>query len=154
MKSIRIILVLLLIAVVFVTVVEFFISEKKVGQSSFVQIGETRINVEIADTDALRERGLSGRESLGEKDGMLFVFPEKGTYGFWMKDMRFPIDIVWISNGNIVGVEKNIDPQIGAPIQKLKIYYPPQEVDVILEVTAGRSDNLGIKTGDEIEFSL
>lgn len=154
MKSIRIILVLLLIAVVFVTVVEFFISEKKVEKSPFVQIGETRINVEIADTDALRERGLSGRESLGEKDGMLFVFPEKGTYGFWMKDMRFPIDIVWISNGNIVGVEKNIDPQIGAPIQKLKIYYPPQEVDVILEVTAGRSDNLGIKTGDEIEFSL
>lgn len=153
MKNTKTVLFLLTIVIVLVTV-EFFVSEKKVGQSSFVQIDGTRINVEIADTDALRERGLSGRESLGEKDGMLFVFPEKGTYGFWMKDMRFPIDIVWISNGNIVGVEKNIDPQIGAPIQKLKIYYPPQEVDVILEVTAGRSDNLGIKTGDEIEFSL
>lgn len=154
MKSIKIILVLLLIAVVFVTVVEFFVLEKKVEKSPFVQIGETRINVEIADTDALRERGLSGRESLGENDGVLFIFPSMGIHGFWMKDMRFPIDIVWISNGKIIGIEKDIDSQVGAQISELRIYYPPEPVDKVLEIAAGKSDNLGIKTGDKVEFGL
>src|SRR4051812_48326835 len=54
------------------------------------------ISIEVADTPEARERGPSGRESLPQGSGVLFVFDAPATYGFWMKDMRFPIDIVWL----------------------------------------------------------
>lgn len=151
MRGIKIILLLLLVAVVFVAVVEFFVFQgKDVIQTPFVQIGNVRVSVEVMDTDALRERGLSGRESIGEKEGMLFIFPWKGMYGFWMKDMKFLIDIVWISNDKVVGFEESVDPQIGAQTSELKIYYPPEPVDRVLELAGGNFTSLGGKVGDSI----
>src|SRR3989344_4329125 len=60
-----------------------------------IQVGETTVMAEVADTLALQTRGLSGRTSLGEGEGMLFIFDQEGTHGIWMKDMHFAIDIVW-----------------------------------------------------------
>ena len=76
-----------------------------------ITINNQKIIVEIADTPAKRERGLSGRESLPPNTGLLFVFDEPGQYGFWMKDMLFPIDILWLDeNFQIVGSWLNADP--------------------------------------------
>ena len=67
-----------------------------------LQIGERIIKVDISDTDCKRELGLSGRKNLLEDVGMLFVFNKEGNYPFWMKEMNFPIDIIWIDENFII----------------------------------------------------
>jgi uncharacterized membrane protein (UPF0127 family) len=77
-----------------------------------VRIGEKVIKAEVRDTDAGRSLGLSGKESLKANEGMLFIFDTPTTYGFWMKDMKFAIDIVWLDpNKRIVWTEKTSLPQ-------------------------------------------
>lgn len=98
-----------------------------------LQIGKVKLEVEIAETDAARARGLSGRAALSENQGMLFVFDEPGQYGFWMKDMNFPIDIVWINEDwHIVGVTAEISPE-----SYPEAFYPPRPIKYALEVNAG-----------------
>jgi len=67
-----------------------------------VTIGGTTVEVEIADTQTARIQGLSGRESLAENSGMLFLWPEADYYSIWMKEMKFPIDIIWINGNQVV----------------------------------------------------
>ncbi len=102
--------------------------------------------VDIVDNPISRARGLSGREQLEEDKGMLFVFDFPGMYGFWMKDMKFPIDIVWISEGVIVGVADNLQPNDGPDRM---VYYPPIGVDMVLEINAGMAGKYMIRKGDK-----
>lgn len=118
-----------------------------------VDIGENTFSVEVASTTISRARGLSGRDGLAEGEGMFFVFDNLGTDGFWMKDMKFSIDIIWIANDRVVGFAENAAPEPGVPLWKLKIYYPPAPVDRVLEVSAGTVQKLGIRTGDPVTFS-
>src|SRR2546423_625848 len=76
-----------------------------------IAINDHVINVEVVDTEVAREKGLGGRDFLAKDTGMLFVFPKNDTYAFWMKDMKFNIDIVWISaDGHIVDMRENVSP--------------------------------------------
>ena len=72
---------------------------------SAVQIAGQTIKVEIADTDAKRELGLSGHAPLSDTQGMLFVFDTPGIYSFWMKDMLFPLDIIWLAPSEVEGTD-------------------------------------------------
>lgn len=119
----------------------------------FVLINEKKVLVEIAKTPAEQAAGLGFRDSLGKDDGMLFIFGEETTPGFWMKNMEFPIDIVWISGDAVVGVSENIQPPTGAAEENLTVYSPPEPVDYVLEVNAGFAEENGIKIGDRIDFS-
>ncbi len=111
-----------------------------------ITIGNRSIMVEIADTEAKRVRGLSGREGLPDGQGMLFVFEEAGIRGFWMKDMLFDIDIVWIDeNYTVVGVEKRVSPETYP-----QIFHSPGAVRYVLELPAGFSDVSGIDTGSRL----
>ena len=110
------------------------------------RLGGQLFSIEIADTPAKRIRGLSGRSSLPQNRGMLFIFEIPGQYGFWMKGMFIPIDIIWIRGNRIIGLEKNI-----LPSSNLN-YYPSEPADKVLEINAGLSDKLGLKAGDEIEL--
>src|SRR5664279_2881599 len=70
-----------------------------------LSIGQSTINIEIADTEAERTLGLGNRSTLPENNGMLFVFDKPGNYGFWMKDTNFPLDFIWIDeNKNIIDI--------------------------------------------------
>lgn len=117
-----------------------------------VSIRDANFLAEVADTPVARGRGLSGRESLAPAAAMLFIFPKTGSYGFWMKDMHFPLDLVWINGDTIVGIEKNVDPQIGASMFSLKTYYPPAPVDKVLEINGGLADKYGLQAGDKARF--
>ncbi|MFA6341035.1 MAG: DUF192 domain-containing protein, partial [Candidatus Paceibacterota bacterium] len=76
-----------------------------------INMGNKLIKVDIADDDCKRSLGLSGRRSLKDDEGMLFIFDKVGNYGFWMKDMLFPIDIIWAdADLNVVGIEKDALP--------------------------------------------
>ena len=84
---------------------------EKEQKATTILVNGVALDVEIADTRERQIQGLSGRESLGENSGMLFVYEEPGLPGIWMKDMNFPIDIVWItSEKRIVSTSKDIDP--------------------------------------------
>jgi len=105
--------------------------------------------VELAATLDERARGLSNRAALPAENGMIFLFNEPGRYGFWMKEMRFPLDIIWISNDQVIGLSENLLPE-GA--QPKNIYYPPAPADTILEINAGEAETFGIITGDVIKL--
>ncbi len=115
------------------------------GQS--VEIDGQIFQVELATTSIEQARGLSGRASLAPDAGMLFVFSSMTSPSFWMHGMEFPLDIIWISGGKIVGIAKNLPP---ATFGETTIYDPPQPVDRVLEINAGLSDRYGFRIGDAV----
>ena len=111
-------------------------------------IGATPISIAIANTEAEQEEGLSNTEMLGYDQGMLFVFPKPTIPAFWMKQMQYPLDIIWIDQDKIVvGVNKNL-----APETYPKTFAPKVPVMYALEVPGGFFDSRGIKVGDLISF--
>ncbi|MGH7287601.1 MAG: DUF192 domain-containing protein [Myxococcota bacterium] len=114
-----------------------------------VTIGIHVIDAEIADTLARRQRGLSGRASLPAGQGMLFVYEEPGLHGFWMPDMHFDIDILWIRAGRIVHVESDVPHTASEP---LPVYRPREPADVVLELPAGTARRLGFRPGDAVQI--
>ena len=119
-------------------------------QTPLVQINEVNIPVELATTSAAVQKGLSGRLSLDSDKGMLFVFSRPAIYRFWMPDMHFPLDIIWIKNGIIVDISQNI-PNIFDP-KNPKFYTPSSPAQYVLEINADFSKNKGIKIGDSVIF--
>lgn len=135
-----------------VFVIPYLNSLTDIQRISEVKINDQIIIAEVVKDERDRARGLSGRESLGINEGMLFLFEDTGRYGFWMKDMRFPIDIVWISDQEIVGFEENVEPEQVANESELTLYYPPEAVDKVLELKAGRARILRVKVGDVVKI--
>ena len=139
-------------AVVFIMVVVLGLAYAFVGNKNKiinVKIGENFFKSEVAETIGQKAKGLSYRDSLDKDTAMYFDFSREDRHGFWMMGMRFPIDIIWIKNNEVVGIEKNASaPTPGTPESALKLYYPPEAVDKVLEINAGLSDELGIKVGD------
>ena len=111
--------------------------------------------VELATTMVEQARGLSYRTSLGADAGMLFIFPSPGVQNFWMKDMHFPLDIIWIAgDGTVAGFAQDAPaPAPGTPLWSLPVYTSPSGVNEVLEVNAGTVARYGIKVGDAVTVS-
>ncbi|HCM81900.1 MAG: hypothetical protein UV63_C0008G0020 [Microgenomates group bacterium GW2011_GWC1_43_11] len=118
--------------------------------SATVRINGTTFIVELAITGKEIEKGLSGRSSLAPQHGMLFLFNHKEQYPFWMKDMKFPLDFIWMDGNLIVDITKNVEPMEYGVIPRIKPIVP---VDKILELTAGEIDAAGIQIGDTALFN-
>ncbi len=118
-----------------------------------VEIRGTLVRVETAVNDADRAKGLGYRDSLPEDRGMLFIYPGPRMMFFWMKGMRFPIDIVWIRNGVVVDIHHGVEPEPSAAGDaSLKRYYPKETADSVLETNAGFCRRHGIVPGDAVSF--
>ena len=121
--------------------------------SGYVEIGEgIRVAVTVASSVATREKGLSGKESLRSDEGMLFVFDQAGAYQFWMKDMRFPIDILWIKDDMIADI--TTDAAVPTPGEVLPTYFPKVSVDRALEVNAGFAKAHGLRIGTPVTIHV
>lgn len=108
-------------------------------------VGEAKVIVEVAETPEARERGLGGRRALPEGRGMLFVFKAPGRHAFWMKDMRFPIDIVFIgADRRVTEVVRDLRPE-----SYPATYVPLQEALYVLEVPANWTTRNRTEPGDE-----
>lgn len=110
------------------------------------------IEVYVADNLMTRERGLSGHEPLGENQGMLFLFGYPSAQSFWMKDMKFPLDIVFIRDHKIVEIAENLP----APANMFDIASVTSAnlIDSALEVNAGTAKRLGWQPGDEVLWEI
>ncbi len=113
-----------------------------------LRVGSHPLTVEIAQTPDEHARGLSGRTSLGEEYGMLFVFSREQERTFWMKDTHIPLDLLWIRDGRVVGITENVQPEPGVPEERLRQYSSPSPVDWVLETNGGWSATHGVRIGD------
>ena len=97
----------------------------------------------IANTDAGRQRGLGGRASLASDRGMIFVFDEAGTECFWMKDMQFSLDMIWLSNDKkITKIETNV-----TPATYPKQFCGDETTRYVIELNAGEAERAGLHVG-------
>lgn len=127
-----------------------WVSQRRLGAADIV-VGDTTVRVEIASSIPTQKTGLSGRASLPDGTGMLFVFSRAARHAIWMKDMRFAIDIIWIRNGVVVDIAPNVPaPTQPEQVEGLRIYQPRLEADRVLEVPAGFSAEHGLKIGDTV----
>lgn len=115
-----------------------------------LSIGLQQFNVEVATTLEQQVQGLSNRQFLEPMSGMLFIYKDLVSPGFWMKDMKFSIDIIWVKDNTVIGWTVAHPVLIG---EELPIYYPPEPINRVLEVNAGTVEKIGLKIGDTIEFS-
>ena len=118
---------------------------------STVRVGNKTFSVELALTPETQLLGLGQRDSLAKNSGMLFTFKPAQTITFWMKDMRFSLDMVWIADGKVVHISRNLPaPQKDIKPENLPIYSANTPVDYVLEINAGEA--VGLKIGDSVEI--
>ncbi|OGD66706.1 hypothetical protein A2Z61_00480 [Candidatus Campbellbacteria bacterium RIFCSPLOWO2_02_35_12] len=115
-----------------------------------IYINDMPMWVDVADSVKEIKTGLSGRTTLEIGQGMLFIFDKLDFYGMWMKDMNFPIDIIWINeNLQIIDIKTQV-------LQKSysEIFYPVQKALYVIEVNAGFSELNNIKIGDKVILQI
>ncbi len=115
-----------------------------------VVIGSVRILAEVAATDQSRQKGLSSRTSLAENGGMLFLFDRPQRPIFWMKDMNFELDFVWIERDRVVQITESVP--IRTATGSWTTLRPSQDVDAVLELTAGFLKNHSIGLGERVAY--
>lgn len=127
------------------------IIERIVRNEKEIIVPKGKIYAEIVDTRESREQGLSGRKGLAEDEGMLFVFDQSGKYGFWMKDMLFAIDMVWINkDGVVVHVERNATPESYFSVTPPQTFVNVPEAKYVLEIVAGEAEKHGLYLGTKV----
>lgn len=135
--------------VILVLVVEYFLTDfySPYGNKiASVGIGDHMFSAEVVSTPDKLAKGLGKRKKLCDSCAMLFVFQKAGRHSFWMKDMLFPIDIIWIKENRIAFIEKNVQTSFDG------VLTPKTDADAVLEINAGKTDELGFDVGDEIMF--
>jgi len=134
------------LAVIFViAVIGYYYTQSKAP--TLVAHGHT-YQLEVATTTIAQERGLSGRLSMPAKQGMLFSFNGEAQRCFWMKGMRFPLDIIWLNGRKqVVHLERNVSPKTYP-----ETFCPPQLAQYVVELNAGQARIAGITTGETLKF--
>ncbi|MCE9549124.1 DUF192 domain-containing protein [Candidatus Nomurabacteria bacterium] len=113
-----------------------------------IKIGGVVLKTELADTVEKRIQGLSGREVFKEDESMLFIFDFSAKHSFWMRDMNFAIDIIWLDeNKEVVSIQKNAEPS-----SYPNIFVPTVKALYVLEVVSGFVEKNNLKVGDKAEF--
>ncbi len=158
-------------AVIVILLVLTFLTKNKNGQSlnlvppintpapslQKVTLGSTVVMVQVANTNALREKGLGGVTNLPADQGMLFVFDKKNLTPmeatFWMKGMLIPLDFIWLSSGKVTQIDVNVPPpSANTPDAQIQRVVPASSIDYVLEVNAGFALKNLIKVGDVFTY--
>lgn len=126
---------------------DLFLSADSAYQN--VKIGDTTFKLEKATTEAEREKGLSGRDSISNNSGMIFYFDKPDKHGIWMKNMKFPLDIAWLKAKQVVHFVENAQP---VTTSTPPVYYPSSPADTVIEVKAGTLSQMGLNTCDKLSF--
>jgi len=151
MKSVKVPFIALPLVVALVVVLSAIVMLRLSSpQYAVVSFGRgVTVYTEVAETPSQQQKGLGGRDSLAAREGMLFPINPPAVQTFWMKEMRFPLDILWLSNGTVIGFQQNA-PAPTAGQTDLPQYRSPAPVDDVLEVKAGFISANGIKIGSPV----
>lgn len=141
-------------------------SKGQKGDFTRISIGQNTLKAFRADNSALRQKGLGGREAILSDEGMLFAFDTSDYHGIWMKDMMFPLDIIWMDEWKprtdadktqknaegksrlvVVDVKENVSPATFP-----EVFTPKSPASYVLETRAGFARENGVKIGEEISF--
>lgn len=145
MKRKHVLYVLLGLFCIFVAVGVYFTLHRTTVESTLL-FPDSGMHYEIVTTLEEQERGLGGRKEIPDNYGMLFIFPRKDRYGFWMKDMLASIDIIWLSSdGTITKIDENV-----SPTSYPEVYYPPEPLQYVLETQAGFATRNGWHVGTKV----
>lgn len=127
--------------------------QQEQNKTTLVSLGGVNVTASLSTTPDSQSKGLSIKDSLNENEGMLFIFESPQKYSFWMKDMKFPIDIIWInSTGKIVHIEKNLSPcYLLLPCPS---YAPKNDSLYVLEVVSNFTNKFGVSVGDSVESEI
>ena len=147
-KFLALFTILLLIVTIVLTAQNHFKTRSKTPTAT---IHNHTFKLELAKTQKEKEIGLSAKKTLEKDFGMLFPFEKPSYYSFWMKSMKFPIDIIFINNDRIVTIYKNVSPPKN-PSEGLQTFAPKEPADTVLEINAGLSEKYNFKEGDIVKI--
>lgn len=116
-----------------------------------VRLGSGVFSVQLATTDKARKEGLSGVEKLASNGGLLMVFEKDDKWGIWMKDMKIPLDIIWLDKDKkVTYIVTDAQPELGVE----KTYTPLEDSRYVLELPTQSVKNAGIRIGSVATFIL
>lgn len=125
-----------------------FVFQFNKDKSPKLIINNKAVSLTIADNEEERHSGFGGVDSISDNQAMLFVFDKPDQYGFWMKDMKFPIDIVWLNeNKEIIFIKENVSPDTYP-----NTFIPSSKALFVIEFNAGFVSRNNIKVGNLINF--
>ena len=115
-----------------------------------VTVNGMALVADVAMTSEQRSKGLSVKDTLAENESMLFYFPKANPYGFWMKDMNFPIDIIWLdTKRTVLHIEYSLEP---CDSDACPIYKPEVQTQYVLETVAGFAQKNNVTEDTVVEF--
>ena len=117
-----------------------------------VKISGKELRVLVADTYDHRFQGWSNKKNMGRYQGMLFVFPDSGRHAMVMRDMYFPLDIVWLNGNTVVDIAPKLPPEAGRSESQLTLYQARTTSTLVLELPSGFMEQNGLKIGDTVEI--
>jgi len=127
--------------------------QQEQNQTASVSVGGVNLLASLSTTPESQAKGLAIKDSLEETEGMLFIFESPQKYSFWMKDMKFPIDIIWINSaGKIVHIENNLQPCIF--LLPCPSYTPKDDSLYVLEVVSNFTNKFNINIGDDVDSQV
>lgn len=147
-ENFRLLLGAVVVVFIAVLVISLILGNKKTTK---VTLNNQTFNVAVARTDEEKQIGLSKKTALDENSGMLFVFDNPDFHSFWMKEMKFPIDIIFINGDKVVTVFGQVNPPSSLN-SELVLYQPEEKSDKVLELNAGTSKKYNIKKGTVIKI--
>jgi len=137
-----------ILLILFVLIIGYFLISNAKAE---IMINDSVFNVDLALFFDKKTKGLSGIDSIEENNGMLFVYFNNDIRYFWMKDMDFPIDILWIKGNKIINISENVPVYTDEQITRINSVYP---VDRVLELKAGTILKHNIKINDKVIIKL
>lgn len=115
-----------------------------------IVLGDGTFTAKVLEDEDMRQRGLSGVKSLGLTDAMLFVFPRDDTWGIWMKDMHFSIDIIWLDKERtVIHMIENASPE-----SYPESFKPTKNARYVVEVNAGVAKEKSVHIGSKVRFDI
>lgn len=152
MKKIFIVYAVIIVLIVVIVIFKFGSGlTLPFGKTATATIKNQQYTLMVARSEHDKTIGLSGKRNLGPNSGMIFVFSKDDYYPFWMKDMNFAIDILFLKDNKIDTIYKNVPPPAtGQNVAGLTVYRPQNKINYVLELPAGTANKLGLKKGDTI----
>jgi uncharacterized membrane protein (UPF0127 family) len=141
----------LVLAILIVLIIAFLTINYFLPKTPSAEINGHVFSLYLAETSQEQSIGLAKYKSIAQNQGMIFLFNKSDYYSFWMKDMKFPIDIIFISGNKVVDVSQKVPVW---PNENLPIYTTKTKADKVLEINAGLASKYSIKIGTQVKLNL